>query len=230
MLYYIVLQIAYTISALNESGKQLIGERVLYNDKKGSGNYMKGEKTDRRIKYTKMVLKQSLINLLKVKSITKISVKEICEEADINRATFYSHYSDQYALLNSIEKELIDDINLYLSSCLFNDNESETLQVMCKLFEYIKDNSELCSCLLGENGNSDFQQDVMLIFQRQFTSEWTTKKTMKRMDAEYIFSYTAIGSIGLIQIWLRDGMKKSAREMAEFLVKLTNQGLNAFIT
>ena len=224
------MQIAYTISALNESGKQLIGERVLYNDKKGSGNYMKGEKTDRRIKYTKMVLKQSLINLLKVKSITKISVKEICEEADINRATFYSHYSDQYALLNSIEKELIDDINLYLSSCLFNDNESETLQVMCKLFEYIKDNSELCSCLLGENGNSDFQQDVMLIFQRQFTSEWTTKKTMKRMDAEYIFSYTAIGSIGLIQIWLRDGMKKSAREMAEFLVKLTNQGLNAFIT
>ncbi len=191
---------------------------------------MKGEKTDRRIKYTKMVLKQSLINLLKAKSITKISVKEICEEVDINRATFYSHYSDQYALLNSIEKELIDDINLYLSSCLFNDNESETLQVMCKLFEYIKDNSELCSCLLGENGNSDFQQDVMLIFQRQFTSEWTTKKTMKRMDAEYIFSYTAIGSIGLIQIWLRDGMKKSAREMAEFLVKLTNQGLNAFIT
>lgn len=191
---------------------------------------MKGEKTDRRIKYTKMVLKQSLINLLKEKSITKISVKEICEEADINRATFYSHYSDQYALLNSIEKELIDDINLYLSSSLFNDNESETLQVMCKLFEYIKDNSELCSCLLGENGNSDFQQDVMLIFQRQFTSEWTAKKTMKRMDAEYIFSYTAIGSIGLIQIWLRDGMKKSAREMAEFLVKLTNQGLNAFIT
>lgn len=190
---------------------------------------MKNEKTDRRVRYTKMVLKQSLINLLREKSITKISVKEICEEADINRATFYAHYTDQYALLSSIEKEFIDDINQYLNNCPFNENESETLQVMFKLFEYIRENSELCSVLLGENGNSDFPRDVMLIFQRQFASEWTSKKMIKRMDAEYIFSYTAIGSMGLIQIWLRDGMKKSAREMAEFITKLTNQGLNAFI-
>ncbi|HBC96216.1 MAG TPA: TetR/AcrR family transcriptional regulator, partial [Clostridium sp.] len=47
---------------------------------------MKKEKTDRRVKYTKMVIRQSFIKLLKQKNISKISIKEICEDADINRA------------------------------------------------------------------------------------------------------------------------------------------------
>lgn len=46
---------------------------------------------DRRKKYTRMVLKESLMELLKNKPISNITIKEICEEADINRSTFYSH-------------------------------------------------------------------------------------------------------------------------------------------
>lgn len=60
---------------------------------------MSKKKEDRRVKFTKMFLKESLIDLLEEKSIFKITIKEICEKADINRATFYAHYSDQYNLL-----------------------------------------------------------------------------------------------------------------------------------
>lgn len=190
---------------------------------------MKNERTDRRIKYTKMVLKQGIVNLLKDKPISKITVKEICEEADINRATFYAHYSDQYDLLKQIEIELMTDINQYLDNISFHDNESELFQMMYKIFDYINDNSELCSVLLGENGDSEFQKDVMSILQKQFISEWTSKKTIQTIDAEYIYSYTIIGCIGLIHMWLKDGMKKSAREMAELLIKLTSQGFSAFL-
>jgi len=56
---------------------------------------MKSNKLDRRVKYTRMVLKESFINLLEKKDISQITIKEICEDADINRATFYAHYNDQ---------------------------------------------------------------------------------------------------------------------------------------
>lgn len=59
--------------------------------------------TDRRVKYTKMILRQSLIEVLKEKPISRLTIKELCERADINRATFYSHYSDQFDLLKQIE-------------------------------------------------------------------------------------------------------------------------------
>ena len=56
-------------------------------------------KTDARVKYTKMVLKKALLELMQHKPVNKITVKEICERAELNRATFYAHYSDCFDLL-----------------------------------------------------------------------------------------------------------------------------------
>ena len=53
---------------------------------------------DRRVRKTRAILKQSLITLMKEKSIKHITVKELCEQSDINRGTFYLHYSDVFDL------------------------------------------------------------------------------------------------------------------------------------
>ena len=66
------------------------------------------EKMDARKRYTQMVLKQSFLKLLKEKPANRITVKEVCALAQLNRATFYAHYSDCFALMESIENELID--------------------------------------------------------------------------------------------------------------------------
>ena len=66
------------------------------------------EKMDARKRYTQMVLKQSFLKLLKEKAVNRITVKEVCALAQLNRATFYAHYSDCFALMESIENELID--------------------------------------------------------------------------------------------------------------------------
>ena len=66
------------------------------------------EKMDARKRYTQMVLKQSFLKLLKEKPVNRITVKEVCALAQLNRATFYAHYSDCFALMESIENELID--------------------------------------------------------------------------------------------------------------------------
>lgn len=60
------------------------------------------KKTDARVRYTQKVLKDSLLRLLEKKPINKITVKEVCELAELNRATFYAHYTDCFALLESI--------------------------------------------------------------------------------------------------------------------------------
>ena len=42
---------------------------------------------DRRVKYTQMVLNESLLEVLREKPLSRITVKEICDRADINRST-----------------------------------------------------------------------------------------------------------------------------------------------
>lgn len=66
------------------------------------------KKTDARVRYTRRVLKESFLTLLREKPVNRITVKEVCELAELNRATFYTHYSDCFALLESIEQDLLD--------------------------------------------------------------------------------------------------------------------------
>ena len=77
-------------------------------------------------KFTKKAIMLSLLELLKTKSIDKVTVKDICDECEINRNTFYYYYKDIYDVLNSIfmqeiEKNLRDvakDGSFYEKFCL----------------------------------------------------------------------------------------------------------------
>ena len=60
----------------------------------------------RRTEMTKLLFRTALIELMQVKPFHKITVKEICEQADLNRTTFYLHYTDQTQLLNDIVSKL----------------------------------------------------------------------------------------------------------------------------
>ena len=62
--------------------------------------------TDRRIRKTKQRLRQSLTELLAQKPLSKITVQELTERADVNRGTFYSHYKDISDMKEQIEREL----------------------------------------------------------------------------------------------------------------------------
>ena len=67
-------------------------------------------KTDKRIKKTKIAIKKAFLELRTKKALEKITVKELCELAYINKSTFYSHYDDIYALSDAMEYEMVLEI------------------------------------------------------------------------------------------------------------------------
>ena len=67
------------------------------------------------MRYTKKVLREALLECLKNKSIKEITVKEICEKAGVNRATFYKHYRDCYDLLEQTEENELEQFRQALS-------------------------------------------------------------------------------------------------------------------
>lgn len=62
---------------------------------------------DKRIVKTKRSLKAALIEMLAKEDFEHISITELCRKADISRITFYSHYSDKYALLDDIFNDML---------------------------------------------------------------------------------------------------------------------------
>lgn len=193
----------------------------------------KNKKTDRRVKYTKMVLKESLIVLLKEKPINKVSIKKLCEAADINRSTFYTHYYDQYDLLQQIEQEFLQDISDYLDNYKFGDNEAKLFQVIKRIFEYIKTNADLCKVLLGETGSITLQKEIMkkimLIVQQHRMKEWKDNNALDEEMIEYLLWFGVISGISIVQKWLQSDMKKTTGEMSEIVIKLISQGFSAYV-
>ena len=67
------------------------------------------EKMDRRVRKTKAQLREGLARLMQQKSIKEISVKELVDEVDINRSTFYRYFSDKYTLRDEIVDDIVQD-------------------------------------------------------------------------------------------------------------------------
>ncbi|HWY06171.1 MAG TPA: TetR/AcrR family transcriptional regulator [Candidatus Acidoferrales bacterium] len=71
------------------------------------------ERLDPRIRRTRQLLQDALKRLLETKEFEKITIQDIAEAATLNRATFYAHYPDKFALL----EELIRVSFLQLLDC-----------------------------------------------------------------------------------------------------------------
>ena len=56
----------------------------------------KENKESRRVQMTKKLLRESVIELMEQKPLNKISIKDICDNADVNRTTFYKYYGEQF--------------------------------------------------------------------------------------------------------------------------------------
>jgi Transcriptional regulator len=64
---------------------------------------------DRRIKKTEQAVQAAFAKLLSEKSVEEITVKKLCETADINKSTFYLHYRDIYDCADRLRDTIVDD-------------------------------------------------------------------------------------------------------------------------
>ncbi|WP_242842218.1 TetR/AcrR family transcriptional regulator [Lacrimispora aerotolerans] len=177
------------------------------------------EKADQRVRYTKMVIKNSLLELMRERSISKVTVTDICKKANINRNTFYSHYANQFELLSIIEDELYEEIRQVVGRTMNLEAPGNLSYEICK---YIKANRNICEVLFSENGNKDLLERILYISHDFNIEKW--KNEAKHIDQKSIdnwYTFTAYGSIAVIEKWVNSGMKESPSKIAAFIDKAT---------
>lgn len=189
---------------------------------------MKREKEDRRVRITKQAIRESLVELMQEHPISKISVKMICEAADINRSTFYAHYSDQYDLLRQVQQEAVATFKVQLLNRRFTEQTDEAISVLVEVLEHAKANAELFRVLLGDNGDSSFQNELSYIAQEKTIQEIREDRRMDARTAKYVEIFSIYGCLSILRKWLDDGCVDDPRVIAEMITKLLFQGILAF--
>ena len=182
---------------------------------------------DRRIKRTKKALKQSLLKLLREKEINQISIQELTEEADMNRATFYLHYRDIYDMLQQIEDEAAMEISMILQQHLPNEKDGQPYQLFVALLRYIQEDAQLCQVMLTKNRNQNFIDRMCGIVEEYCLHSWLSQYYQAGIGQKvaYFSTYAVRGFLAVVAKWMYSGMQESPEKMAELMSDMGTYGL-----
>ncbi len=180
--------------------------------------FMKNLNLDRRIKYTRKMIRQSFLQLLEEKPLGKITVKEICEKADINRATFYVHYEDVYDLLNKIEEEFYQEVLLSVSNM---EQGNYTGILPLEILKKIRENEELCKAMFSKYGDKEFLARMMYFARADSLNAWRKLyPDMEEKRLEWLYEFIVNGCEGIIRSWAVNGFLAEPEAIAEFMAQM----------
>lgn len=171
------------------------------------------QRINQRIIVTKRMLKESLLRLIETKSIQKISVSELCQDAGINRATFYNHYATPSDILREMGDDLADDINALLKEKKKEHSISiqERVEFAC---DYLQKNKRVAKLLFQNNTpESEFASKLI-----RGQDEWESisdelSSVYGEEGKDLLLTFLVHGAYCMITKWLLDGVKKTPKEM-----------------
>lgn len=168
---------------------------------------------DRRTAYTRMVIKDALYKALEEKHLSQITVKEICDIAGINRATFYRNYADIYDLYEKLEDELIEntfmDGNIEIDRYRLIELIYENQAFYREFFEF-----RLESSYIKKTVSDMYEQMKQLLIKREAYDERTF---------EISYQYNYYGVIGVLKEWLKSGCPETPREFGDIIYSIVEK-------
>ena len=99
---------------------------------------MIAEKQDRRVKRTKNLMRSALMELMDEKPFSEITAKDVTAKADLNRATFYLHYTNVFALLDEMENEVVEKFAQMLDKLEIRQGEAWESPLIGHICDYIR--------------------------------------------------------------------------------------------
>lgn len=194
--------------------------------------------TDVRFIKTDETIRAVFIELLAETGFFKTSVRAITEKANINRSTFYAHFSDKYALLEAIEEDILTQMreltsSFHMEEIVVAEGGKKTIEINAfeiyvhKIVTYLHGHGKLLTLLLSEKGDPHFLNKLS----GAILSVWERKNMSGYLAAPVNYAYAAVMGmmIQLIVEWVKNDFRESEKEFAEMIVIFAGNLLHGMI-
>ena len=173
---------------------------------------------DRRAIKTKKAIREAFLNLLSKKSIYKITVAEVSQEADLGRGTFYLHYKDIFDLYDHIENELFSEIEQLIKRSCTDNSPENLLNFSNTITQYIMNNRSTFLLLVKpENGGRNLYR-LKDCFYKTMMGDIpdTCAATINVVECMFAVS----GVIGVLEEWLFGKLDLPQKQIAQSLSEI----------
>ncbi len=173
---------------------------------------------DIRGRRTEQTITACFLSLLEKKPISQITVTEICQRADINRATFYKHYLDVYHLQDALEAGILRDFETFLRTHAFSGMGNYEA-MMTELLTYAKRHGHTFYILCSSNAVSDLPARVFqLLYSLAFPILKEKLPDLSEQQARLLYQYVSSGSGSVLRSWLAGECSMEEGELAKFIM------------
>ena len=183
-------------------------------------------KVDPRIKRTRQLLVQAFEDLLKDKSFDAMTVQDIADRATVNRATFYAHFTDKYALFDYVASE---SFRQALSAKLPPDAElkAANLQLLIEIAcEYLEWHTVHCQPSIRTQFDAQLERQVKRQLYEVVLAWLTRTGAPAQTDAEVRATAASWAIYGLAEYWSQGGRKETAVDFARRVMPVISGGLS----
>lgn len=178
---------------------------------------------NQRTRLTKRLLRESLLELLRDKPVEHITVKELCELAELNRSTFYAYYNDVSALYQEMGAELARALLEHIRAI----NRGEGVDTG-PMLAYIRENRELFRLLVYRDEYLNANQPVLRqIIEEYFGISPELALPCAPEEREYFLQYLYMGGTGIIHRWVRNGCALPPEQIAALIDGLVGRAVEA---
>lgn len=175
---------------------------------------------DMRVRYTRQMIQDTFLELLREMPLNKVTVKEICRRGEINRTTFYRHFADPYDLLDKIEAGLLEQLEEYVEQSIAGGFQ-KTMEGMLR--QVVK-KGEQYMAVVSSNGDPRFSQRLSELCWRKLSGQIDARfPGLSAAQRRWMYEFLAQGCSGILQNWLAGGMAEPPEEVAAFMGRLTEQ-------
>lgn len=182
--------------------------------------------TDTRVRITKMLIKNSFLNLLRTTPLDKISVTKICTDAQINRITFYKHYLDIFDLYEQIVEEHLNETFAVFAEKADKYDLKKALQIS---YQDIYDNPDKYALLFSENVSDKYKMKSMELCHRKLSELQIYLLNIPEEERKILQNFLSYGCGGVLMAWAKDGMKTNPIDLANKQYQLIESVMKSYI-
>jgi AcrR family transcriptional regulator len=177
------------------------------------------EPVDPRIRRTRLLLQQALEKLLEEKNFEEISVQDITEAATLNRATFYDHFPDKFALLEYVVgggfHKLLEKRQVQFDSACAAGLKPIVLAV-CDYLEQMRG----CEC--KHQSRPHMQAAIIAVVRRLIVDGLKCHRPQTEVSAELVGAAASWAIYGAASEWSQTPDRCSSEEIAEIVTRLVS--------
>lgn len=177
---------------------------------------------NQRIRISKKMLKDALIDLLQQKDLQKITIHELCAHAQINRTTFYKYYGNQYDVLADIQRDMFDELELRMRTdkLLDADGLSQTLA-------YLEEERTKCRLLFNIVNDTRFTEQLFNLDPIRERMEQILSAGFTDTQSKYLSTFLYQGGFAIIRQWINAETRESPAEMSQLIFGLMTSLIQA---